>query len=338
MAIQRISNETMLSPFQALEEARKVAYDSSQTVPLEERTVTTPKKSSLGIGGFESGFIAETADELRKLDFSSNQKPKVIENEKSDLKIVKEQEANLEAVKKGTQEVLNEVLTVNEQTFADDFNFEKVMLAYYKAMNACLKSQTTALASAMKELENELAKMSEEREKEYQKIMDRMGRQKWFDTLTLGGIVAGGVIAATAASGGTASVAAVAGAAALGLLHVDKMLDHPMKKAASSLMPETMVDINEAVLGIGATILFGLNPSAILPSMAANAVAQIGNQVTSYQNKVTDGELEGIANSSKLDTDKLEELGETARFISETLKSQIQMLRHVMKKPQIFDR
>jgi len=328
----------MLNPFQALAEARKVANNSTQTMPLEERTITKPKKSSLGVGGVESGFIRETIEEIRKNDFSSNSKTAAADSGKSDLRVAKEQEGKLSEIKEGTREVLNEVLAVNERSFPDNFNFEKAMLAYYKAMNACMKSQTASLASAMKELENELAKMSEEREKEYQQIMDRMSRQKWFDGLALGGIVAGGLIAATAATGGTASVAAVTGAAALGLLHVDKMMDHPMKKTAATFMPEVLVDINEAVLSLGATILFGLNPAAVMPSLAANAISQIGIQVTDYQNKVADSELEWIANNSKLGTDKLDDLGKMAQFIGDTLKSQIQMLRQVMKKPPIFDR
>ena len=334
--IKPVLKAIMLDPAQALEEAKKVVPGVREMVPAENHTVTKRAKAPAGIAEAVTQLIAKTPEEIRKDDFTSNQPHKANDGDKHEIQIAKEREERLDAIKNGTLQTLNEVLAVNEQSFPDDFQFEKVMLAYYKAMTACMKSQTTAMASAMKELERELEKMSDEREKEYQKILDRMGRQKWFDLLSLGGTVAGGIIGATIASGGATAPAVVAGAAVLGLMQVDKMMNHPMKKAASLFTPEPLMKFNEAVLAVGGTILFGLNPTAVLPAMATNAISQIGMQYTDYQNKVTDGDLEQLSNQSKLDTDKLEDLGQMARFISQTLTSQTKMLRQVMKPPKIF--
>jgi len=337
MAIQKVMNSLMVNPHEAIEKVRKVNPGVTDLTPADTSSKVRKKgKTPAGVGDVPTRRIPNTPEEIRKDDFISNKSLKEIDGDKSNVQIAKEREVRLELIKAGTREVLNDALKVNEQSFSDDFQFEKVMLAYYKAMTACMRSQTTAMISATKELERELEKMSEEREKEYQKIFDRMGREKWFDGLTLAGIVAGGSIAATVSSGGAAAPLAVAGAAFLGLLQVDKMFDHPMKKIASMFTPEPVLKASEAVIGIAGTIMFGLNPTAILPAMVANGIAQIGTQYTNCQNKASDGELEQLSNQSKLDTDKIDDLGEMARFISESLKTQTNMVRQVMKPQRFF--
>lgn len=242
----------------------------------------------------------------------------------------------LKPSRKEAVEVLDELMAVNQRNFPDTFNFEKTMVLYYKAMVACLKGETETMVSTMRMLEKEIEKIGDERQKEYQKIADRMGRQKWFNAANLGGIVAGGIVGSLS-SGGSLAPAILAGTAVLGLMQIDEMANHPFKNLASHLLPESVVSAGEFVLGVGGAILFGLNPASYIPASVGGAVSQIGTQYTAYQNNLSDGDLERLTNMHKGVTDQLDSLNEVTRFVTDTLKNRTQMMNQIIRQPRIFN-
>lgn len=316
-----------LTPTQAKEETEKACVDHpGVAVPAKNHPTTW------GIAQHETQYIRKTIEEIRNEDFACN-KP-VERNDETT------------AIQMGAMNVLNEIIEVNENhNFNDDFNFEETMLLYYKAMSALLKDDTETLATTMKRLENELQKMGEEREKEYQKIINRASREKWFNAISLGGTVAGGIfgVAVLASNPGTSPwliAGAIAGTAILGLLGAEQLLGNPIKNAISDHLSKNTVKGGEAVLSIAGTLLYGIsimNQTALGIAGVTSSISGLNSAVTTVQNGYTRKDLESLKNLSELTSDEIEELGRYMEFISETLKKHIQSCRQIMKQPKIFN-
>jgi len=291
-------------------------------IPFESNKGKSPE----GIAGNgQSMQIAKTPREIGNDDFAIN---------KSHPNNYKEKCALIE---RGAIETLQQLCAMNEKAYPDDFNLEKVLVLLHKAIEAFTKGQTEVFVGMMKLVEDELKKMSEERQEELKKIQDRMSHEKWFQMLSVGGIVAGGIVGAIAATGGTATAAIAVGAALLGLRQVDKMLDNPMKNFALYFTPAPLMTVNEFLLDTAGMVLFGMNPTASAVAGVANAVSQIGTTYNKYKNTLTEADLERLKNQAVLGTDKLEDMGtETGalykRYQSQTALNQ-QMLKH---RPKLF--
>lgn len=243
---------------------------------------------------------------------------------------------------KGVSQVIDEIKKVDEENeFDDGFNFEKTMLLYYKAMVDLIKEDSITLQSTLKQLEVEQKKIGETRAKEYQKIIDRMGRKKWFHGLNLAGTITGGIAGTVAISlagaGIPALIGAVAGTIILSVLIADKTFDHPLEKMLKDYFPENLVHGSEAFLSVSGMLLYATIQTFGIIGMVTNGIAETGMAITEIQNKHTEKNLEKLKNRSTLKSDELDNNKKFMEFVSNEMKKHLRTCRQLMKKPNIFN-
>jgi hypothetical protein len=328
------------------------------------------KSAPSGIAEHKEGIIYKTSSELAKADYSVNQKSEpVIEREKAAAKASKllvdmvglydqnEFEENLlsyyktaakpmhEAASPELKEMIddvNEIIKVGENTadYDDDFNFEKTMVSFHKMLLASVRDDAETQNSMVKQFEDELKKIGEKRNKEFQKIIDRMGRRKWFDALEIGGTAVGGfagVVALTVASAGTATiVGAVAGTVILTGMAADKALGNPFENALKKAAPNFFIDSAKVAAIIGGTLLYALNDLMIIP-MATKLLSEGGMAITRIQDSHSEAKIEKGRNETKLRSEVIDDLRAYLEFLSNLIKERHRNMREIARNPKIFN-
>ncbi len=346
--------------------------------PADSEPASLKKSAPAGVAECTDSFLGETPSEKAKNDFSLNQNsPSVVLREKGmaawqgrvakllhnfaniyDRNLQKGQtelEDDLLSYYKAAAPVvsdeaspelkemidgINEIIEVFEDdSYDDDFNFEKTMLCFQKLMLKSIKDDAETHQSMIKQFEDELRKIGKKRNKELQKIINRMGRKKWFNALQAAGIAIGGVagiIALTVASAGTATiVGAAAGAVILTGMGIDKTAGSPTEKLIKDITPDALIDSVKVGMTFVGTLLYSLNKLLVVP-MIFDLFSEGGKAVTELQNSYTEKNIEKQKNKAKLRSESIDDLNSHLEFLGNIVKQCHKIMKDTVRNPHIF--
>ncbi len=356
-----------------------VTSDRSFIAPTADNEQVSVKKAApAGIAECTDSLLGETPSEKAKTDFSLNQKSKSVVLREKEMAVWQNQVAELlhnftdiydQNLQKGQTELqdnllsyykaaapvvsdeaspelkeiiedVNEIIEVFEDdSYDDDFNFEKTMLCFQKLMLKSVKDDAETHQSMIKQFEDELRKIGKKRNKELQKIINRMKRKKWFNALQATGVAIGGVagvIALTVASAGTATiVGAAAGAVILTGMGIDKAAGSPTEKLIKDITPDALIDSVKVGLTFVGTLLYSLNKLLIIP-MIFDLLSEGGKAVTEIQNSYTEKNIEKQKNKAKLRSESIDDLNNHLEFLGNIVKQCHQIMKDTVRNPHIF--
>jgi hypothetical protein len=133
----------------------------------------------------------------------------------------------------GIQEEAAEEITRSEKP-----DYERIQAEYYKSMFSMLNEYDSTLSSSLNALREELKNMSSQRDDEFQKIQDRLGRNKWFEWVGMGGTALTGAAAVVSMGTGWGAVAVGVATLAAIALSSDSLLGDPVKHKLATMGAE----------------------------------------------------------------------------------------------------
>ena len=128
--------------------------------------------------------------------------------------------------------------TADKLESAPKQNFDALQAEYYKAMFAMLNEYDETLSTSVMGLREEISRMSAQRDEEFQRIQDRLDRNRWYEWVGMGATALTGAAAALAIGTGWGAVAVGVATLIALLVSTDSLMGDPVKHSIATLGAE----------------------------------------------------------------------------------------------------